>query len=102
MACAVRGRPGLRRGYAQRRLTKVGMPAEQGTRGHEQAQLAKVPAGQQPGQRGQDRPIGRGQPRSPDLAPEHGDLLAQQEDLGVLGLVRAGEQGEPAEDAEGH
>jgi hypothetical protein len=38
----------------------------------------------------------------PDLALEHGDLRAQQEDLGVLGLVGAGEQGEPAEDAKGH
>ncbi len=102
MACAVRGRPGLRRGYAQRRLTRSACQRSQSTRGHDQAQLAKVPAGQQPGQHGQDRPIGPGQPRSPDLALKHGDLLAQQEDLGVLGLVRAGEQGEPAEDAEGH
>jgi len=30
----------------------------------------------------------------------HGDLVAQDEDLGVLGTVGAGEQGEPAEHAE--
>ena len=34
------------------------------------------------------------------LALEHGDLVAQDEDLGVLGAVGAGEQGEPAEYAE--
>ena len=78
MACAVRGRPGLRRGYAQRRLTRSACQRSQSTRGHDQAQLAKVPAGQQPGQHGQDRPIGPGQPRSPDLALKHGDLLASR------------------------
>jgi hypothetical protein len=31
---------------------------------------------------------------------EHGDLVTQDEDLGVLGTVVAGEQGEPAEHAE--
>jgi hypothetical protein len=28
---------------------------------------------------------------------EHGDLVTQDEDLGVLGAVGAGEEGEPAE-----
>jgi len=60
-------------------------------------QLAEVAAGQQPGQRGQDRPVGPGQLRRPGLALEHCDLVAQQEDLGVLGAVGPGEQGEPAE-----
>ena len=63
-------------------------------------QVAEAAAGQQPGQRGQDRPVRPGQPRGPDLALEHGDLVAQEEDLGVLGPVGAGEQGKPAEDAE--
>ena len=36
----------------------------------------------------------------PDLALEHGDLVAQEEDLGILGAVGAGEQGKPAEHAE--
>jgi hypothetical protein len=31
---------------------------------------------------------------------EHGELAAQEEDLGVLGAVRLGEQGKPAEGAE--
>jgi hypothetical protein len=34
------------------------------------------------------------------LALEHGDLVAQDEDLGVLGPVGLGEQGEPAEHAQ--
>ena len=36
----------------------------------------------------------------PGLALEYGDLVAQEEDLGVLVAVGAGEQGKPAEDAE--
>ncbi len=55
---------------------------------------------QQPGQRGQDRPVSPAQPRSFGLTLEDGDLVAQDEDLGVLGAVGAGEQGNPAEDAE--
>jgi len=31
------------------------------------------------------------------VALEHGDLVAQDEDLGVLGTIGPGEQGEPAE-----
>ena len=49
---------------------------------------------------GQDCPIGPGQPRGSDLALEHGDLMAQDEELGVLGTVEPGEQGEPAEYAQ--
>jgi hypothetical protein len=52
------------------------------------------------GQRGQDCPIGPGQPRGSDLALEHGYLIAQDEDLGILGTVGPGEQGEPAEHAQ--
>jgi len=56
--------------------------------------------GQEPGQRSQDRPVGPGQPRCLCLALEHGDLVAQDEDLGVFGVVGAGKQGEPAQHAE--
>ena len=100
MACAVRGRPGSAARVGPAPPDQVGVPAQQGARGDDQAQLAEMAAGQQPGQRGQDRPVGPGQPRCPDLALEHGDLVAQDEDLGVLGAVGAGEQGEPAEYAE--
>ena len=34
------------------------------------------------------------------MALENGELVAQDEDLRVLGAVGAGEQGKPAEDAE--
>jgi hypothetical protein len=33
----------------------------------------------------------------PYLAPEHSDLVTQDEDLGVLGAIGPGEQGELAE-----
>jgi len=59
--------------------------------------LAEPGTGQQPGQRDQDRPVGPRQPRGLDLPLEHGDLVAQDEDLRVLGAIGAGEQGEPAE-----
>jgi hypothetical protein len=76
---------------------EVGVPAQQSARGDDQAQLAELASGQQPGQRGQDRPVGPRQPRVLELPLEHGDLVAQDKDLGVLGTVGAGEQGEPAE-----
>jgi hypothetical protein len=62
----------------------------------EQAAQPQRP-GQQPGQRGQDRTVGPRQQRGFDLALELGDLVAQDEELGVLGPVRAGGQGESAE-----
>jgi hypothetical protein len=73
------------------------VPAQQAPRGDDQAQLTEPAAGQQPGQGGQDRPGGPGQPRSLDLALKDGDLVPQDQDLGVLGPVRPGKQGEPAE-----
>jgi hypothetical protein len=63
-------------------------------------QLAEAAAGQQPGQRGQDRPVGPGQLWCLDLAVEHRDLMAQDQDLGILGAVGPGEQREPAEHAQ--
>jgi hypothetical protein len=55
---------------------------------------------QQPGQRGQDRPVRPEQPRGFGLALEHGNLVPQDQDLSVLGVVGPGEQGEPAEHME--
>ena len=80
---------------------QAGVPAQQGPRGDDQAQLAELGARQQAGQRGQDRPVSPGQPRRLDLPLEHGDLVTQDQDLGVLGAVGAGEQGQPAEHAQG-
>jgi hypothetical protein len=76
------------------------LPAQQGTRGDDQAKLANLAIRQQPGQRGQHRPVGPRHPRRLDLPLEHGDLMAQDQDLRVLGPVGAGEQGEPAEHAQ--
>jgi hypothetical protein len=76
------------------------VPPQQGPRGDDQAQLAEAVPGQQPGQRDQDRPVSPRQPRRLDLALEHGELVAQEQDLGVLGAVGAGEQGKPAEHAQ--
>jgi len=76
------------------------MPAQQGPRGDDQAQLAELAAGHQPGQRGHDCPVGPRQPRCLDLPLEDGDLVAQNQDLSVLGAIGPGEQGEPAEHAQ--
>ncbi len=73
------------------------MPAQQGPGRDDQVQLAEPGAEQEPGQRGQDRPVGPGQPWSLNLALEHGDLMAQDQDFGVLGAPGSGEQGKPAE-----
>jgi hypothetical protein len=78
----------------------VGVPAQQGSRGDDQAQPAELAAGQQPGQRGQHRPAGPRQPRGRDLPLEHGDLMAQDQDIGVLGAIGPGGQGKPAEHPE--
>ncbi len=71
------------------------VPAQHGPRGDDRAQLTEMTTGQQPGQRGQDRPVSPGQSRGLGLALEHGDLMAQDEDLGILGLVGPGGQDAP-------
>jgi hypothetical protein len=97
MACAVRGLPGSAPRVRPPSADQGRVPAQQGARGDDQAQLAEMAVRQQPGQRGQDRPVGTGQLRCPGLALEYGELVAQDEDLGVLVAVGAGEQGKPAE-----
>jgi len=79
---------------------QIGMTSQHRARGDDQAQLAEAPAGQQPGQPSQDRPVSPGQPRCSSMTLENGDLVAQDEDLGILGAVGAGEQGKPAEHAQ--
>ena len=76
---------------------QVSMPAQQGPRLDDQAQLTESTTGQQPGQPSQDRPVSPGQPRCSSMTLENGDLVAQDEDLGVLGTIGPGEQGEPAQ-----
>jgi len=82
--------------FTQASKVRAGVPAQQGPRGNDQGQPTQIAAGQQPGQRSPDRAVGPGQPRCLDLALEDGDLVAQDEDLGVLGTVGPGRQGEPA------
>jgi hypothetical protein len=48
-------------------------------------------------ERGDDRPVGPRQPGRADLAAQDQDLVTEHQDLGVLGRLRSGEQGDPAE-----
>ena len=68
-------------------LDYVGAPAQQGMRRNDQAKLAAVPMREQLGQRGNDRTVGLGRSGCLDVALEHGDLVAQDQDLGVFGHV---------------
>jgi hypothetical protein len=79
---------------------KAGVPAQHSARRDDQSQSAELAARQQPGQRGQDRPVGPRQPRNLDLALERRDLMAQDQDLGVLSPVGPGKQRQPAEHAQ--
>ena len=100
MAHAVRGRPGTRREYVQRFLTRSACQRKYRPRGDDQAQLPEAAPGQQPGQRGQDRSLDPRQLRRLDLALEDGNLMTQEQDLGIFGPIGASEKGEPAEHAE--
>jgi hypothetical protein len=58
--------------------------------------MAPQPGGQQPGQRGQDRPVGPVQPRPGDLTAQNRDLVAEDQDLGVLRRPASAQQEQPA------
>ena len=91
-------------------LNQLGVPAQERARGDDQGQLAAARGGRPPGQGGQDRPVGPRQPGCSDLALQDGDLVAQHQDLGVLDVVGARQQRQPAaqpqedqvQQAEGH
>ena len=76
---------------------QAAVPAQQRLRGDEEA----GPAGswQHAADRGEQGSVGRLQPRSLDLAAQHGELVAQHQDLEVLGGVAAGEQREQLDGA---
>jgi hypothetical protein len=76
------------------------VPAQQGSRGDE-PQPAQL-GGQQPAQRAEEGAVDPGERRAGVAAAQHRDLVAQQQDLEVLGSVSPGEQHEPAEDAAQH
>ena len=67
------------------------MPGQQRGRGDDP--MPTQPAGQG----GQDRTVRPAQARHGHLTAQHRDLVAQDEDLGVLGRSTAREQSEPAE-----
>jgi hypothetical protein len=68
-----------------------------GPRGDDQAQLPELATRQQPGKCRQHRPVRPRQPRGLDLTLKHGDLMAQNQDLGVPRAIGSGEQGKLAE-----
>jgi hypothetical protein len=76
------------------------VPAQQGLRRDDQAHPAELAAWQHPRQRGQHSPVSPSQPRCLDLPLEHGDLVAKDQDLGVLSTVGSGEESLPAEHAQ--
>ena len=71
-------------------VDKIGVPAQHRPWGDDQAQLPEAAPGQQPGQRGQDRPVGPGQLRRLDLALQDGNLVTQEEDLGIFSPIAGG------------
>ena len=79
---------------------ELGVPAQQGS-GRHQPQLAQR-GGQQPAQRAEHGAVEPGQCWPGVGAAQHGDLVTQRQDLGVLGGVGAGEQRQPAQHANEH
>jgi hypothetical protein len=55
--------------------------------------------GRHPADRGQQRPVSGLQPGTWGLPPQHGQLMAEDEELQVLGGVAAGEQHEQLDGA---
>ena len=53
---------------------------------------------EQAGQRREDGPVWPKGARSADLSAQDRDLVAHDEDLGVVGCLRSGQQSEPAEE----
>jgi hypothetical protein len=68
------------------------VPAQQRLRLHEEARPAGP--GQDAADRGEQRPVGGLQPESWELAAHDGELVAEHQDLKVLGGVTAGHQPE--------
>src|ERR1022692_3706651 len=77
-------------------LDQAAVPGEQRT-WRDQA-VAAQPGWQQPGQRSQDRPVGPVEPGPGDLAAQDRDLMAEDQDLGVLRRLTAAQQEQPAKD----
>jgi hypothetical protein len=76
------------------------VPAQNRGRGDEQPEATAN--GQQSGERGDQGAIGPGHPRARCAPSEHGELMAQDQDLDVLGGVRSGVQHHPAQELGEH
>jgi hypothetical protein len=76
---------------------QAAVPAQQGLGGDQEA--GPVGSWQHAADGGEQGSIGRLQPRSLDLAAQHSELMAQHQDLEVLGGVAAGEQCEQLDGA---
>jgi hypothetical protein len=73
---------------------QAAMPAQDSAGGYQLVRLQ--PWRQEPDQRGEERPVGPVQP-GPRMCPaQHGDLMPQHQQLGVLGSRRPAEQDQPA------
>jgi hypothetical protein len=73
------------------------VPAQQRLRLHEEARPAGL--GQHAADRGQQGTVGGLQPESWDLAAQDGELVAQHQNLKVLGAITASEQCEQLDGA---
>jgi hypothetical protein len=66
------------------------MPAQQRLRSHRERPPRATR--QHPAERGQEQPVARREPRSPDLPAQDRQLVAQHQDLKLLGALAAPEQ----------
>jgi hypothetical protein len=92
-----RGSPGSASWVGPGARDEAAVLAQQGPRLDEEAGPASPR--QRAADRSQQGPIGRLQPGTWSLAAEHGELVAQDKDLKVLGGVTAGELGEELDGA---
>lgn len=93
-------------GYSSSSRPGVTVPVADGKPGEEVqidfGYLGMISDGDRPGQGGEHRPVGPVQPRSRVLAPQHRDLLAQHQQLGVLRCRRPCQQCHAASEADEH
>ena len=79
---------------------ELAVPAQDGGRGDEQPEASAV--GEQSGEGGDQGAVGPAHPRARCASLEHGELVAQDQDLDVLGGVGSGAQHDPAEELGEH
>ena len=86
--------PGLSRHFGAAQGDQAAVPPQDGAGGDQP--VHPQPPRQEPDQRGEDRPVGPVQPGPRTGAAQHGDLMPQHEQLGVLGGRRPAKQDQPA------